>query len=109
MEGMPTRGRVYLQGGYLDNLNHPDPETNQYHTFDYRANAITLDCLQLLLENEPTLDRPVGFRVNVIGGQIARVIHANGLGTYNTPIDLLEGVIRFKAPLGGGLDILTVS
>lgn len=98
-------GRVYAQGGYLNNLNHPNPEINDYHQFDYRANALTLDALQVLLEKEPTFDQPVGFRVNVIGGQIARVVHANGLGSEASQVDLFEGLLRFKAPLGNGLDI----
>ena len=100
----PFTGRVYLQGGYNFNGNGPG-QPNDFHLLDYRSNAITLDFLQFLLEKETSLSHPIGFRLNACGGQEARVIHATHLGTFRNPVDLTELYLRYKAPVGSGLDV----
>lgn len=100
----PVSGRVYLQAGYNYNANGPG-QVNDFHFLDYRSNAITLDFLQFMIEKETTLSHPVGFRFNVAGGQGGRLIHAARLGTVDNPIDFTEFYVRYKAPLGNGLDL----
>lgn len=95
--------RLNVEGGYFANLNG-DP-SNDLRLFDSRANSLVLQMLQLVAEKEPTLPHPLGFRVNVIAGDAARFLHARSMGSFVNPVDLTEAYLRYKAPVGRGLDV----
>lgn len=96
---------VYVQGGYTYNFNKPGNGENDFRVFDTKANQITADMLQVIIEKE-TKPGQLGFKLNAAAGDIAKSIHSYGLGDNpDNSFDLTEAYVQYNVPLGKGLKI----
>ncbi len=103
---------IYLQAGYTYNGNATSNSTsgseNDLRLYDHKANSFTLDLAEIIFSREPTTGQ-IGYRVKVSAGEIAKIIHAAGLGTQPTgtvnpeSFDITEAYISYTAPVGRGL------
>lgn len=94
----------YLQGGYEINRNSPATELNDFRYFDTRANFISPDLLEILVNQDPD-GGCLGYRLKLTYGEIPRRIHAKGLGTFEDRFDPTEFFIAYKVPVGKGLKV----
>lgn len=100
--GHKTIVNYYLQGNYEVNQNYPASELNDFRYLDTRANFISPDLFEILINDDP--DRGcMGYRLKATYGEIARRIHARGLGTFDDLFDPTEFVLMYKVPMGTGL------
>jgi len=96
--------RFYLQGGYVKNLADPPSGLNDYRFFDPRSNFISPDLAELRLVKE-AVRGDMGFRVKLMAGDVAKKIHARGLGSPDESFDLGEIYISYHMPVGNGLKL----
>lgn len=97
---------VYLQGSYLYNTANPKDQTNLFRALDHQSNSFSPDMAEIQLWRKPNTGE-VGYKLKVMAGSIAELIHSNGLGasTTDVPFDLTEAYVNYVAPLGSGLTI----
>ncbi len=106
---------IYVQTGYtyngnassLSNVPGGPGSENNLRTFDHKANSFGLDLAQFVFSKD-TSTTAVGYKVKLSAGEIAKFIHAAGLGdataTSNPDsIDITEAYLSYTAPLGSGL------
>lgn len=94
----------YLQGLYEVNTNNPPSGLNDFRLLDPRSNFISPDLLEVRVNQDPDKGL-LGYRVKVTAGEIARRIHARGLGTFDNYVDYTEFFLAYKVPVGHGLKI----
>jgi hypothetical protein len=95
---------LYLQGDYESNSNNPASGLNDFRYIDPRANFINPDLFELKVNQDP--DRGIlGYRLKVTAGEIARRIHARGLGTFEDRYDFTEFFLSYTVPVGRGLKV----
>jgi hypothetical protein len=103
-EKRKVQTRVYMQGSYLVNSSNPSSGTLEYNYFDPRSGAINPDMFELKL-NEDATSGTLGFRLKLTAGEMAKRIHARGLGNPDDSFDLSEACVSYVAPLGSGLKL----
>ncbi|MFN7967490.1 MAG: porin [Acidobacteriota bacterium] len=104
-----AKSRLEINGfvslGYNYNFNDPRRRLNDYRVFDYRANSLSLDVAELVLQVPVSERNDVGFRFDVaVGNRVPKVAASSGLfrdevtgeaenydlqqffGSWNTPI-----------------------
>ncbi len=97
---------IYLQGGYTYNLKDPDSGQNDLRVFDHDARSFTLDLAEVIFSRDAAKPGDIGYKVKLSAGEIAKWIHARGLGNPDSPFDLTEAYIDYNAPIGKGLHIV---
>ncbi|GEM_PF-870139 len=95
---------VFFQGLYEVNTNNPPSGLNDFRPFDSRSNFISPDLLEVRVNQDPDRGR-LGYRVKVTAGEIARRLHARGLGTFDDYYDFTEFFLAYKVPIGRGLKV----
>jgi hypothetical protein len=103
---------IYLQAGYTYNGNASSPSgsgsENDLRGYDHKANSFGLDLAEIVFTKDPAAG-VIGYKVKVSAGEIAKLIHAAGLGTQPTgtanpeSFDITEAYISYTAPIGKGL------
>ena len=104
LKGITVSG--FVDTAYVYNTNHPDSGTNTGRAFDTEANSFGFQAAKLALEKLPAKTGGVGFRVDLLMGEDAKVLNSftngfNGDGHF----DLEQGYVDIMAPVGKGLDI----
>lgn len=95
----------FVSVSFFHNFNDSDPVANAFVTKD---DEFTFHKLKLALEKpveRHTDNWDVGFRVDVIAGEDAKVIHAVGLGAPDDVVDLEQAYLSVNAPVGTGLKV----
>jgi len=95
---------VYLQGLYEVNTNNPASGLNDFRPFDSRSNFISPDLVEVRINQDPDKGR-LGYRLKLTGGEIPRLLHSRGLGTYDDKHDFTEFYLAYKVPFGRGLKV----
>jgi hypothetical protein len=101
----PITFTIYGQGGYTYNFNNPPNKINDFRVFDQKADTLLLDLIQLTIDKDTLNTDRFGFRIKGNVGETSKYIHSYGLGNINNSYDLTEAFIRYKVPLGSGLDV----
>jgi len=96
---------AFLETSATLNLDRPSGDTNDYRAFDVKARSFQIDMLKLQLEKVPDESLPVGFRADLLFGEVAQFVGASGLGDADDSFDLEQAHITWRAPVGNGLDI----
>lgn len=95
----------FISGSVFHNFNSSDPVGN---AFVKKNDEFALNKVKLELEKPVEYDSAnwnVGFRIDLIAGEDAKVIHAAGLGDPDTPFDLEQAYLQVNAPIGRGLKL----
>lgn len=95
----------FVSASFFHNFNDGAPAANAFVT---RNDAFTIHKFKLALERPVDYDADrwhAGFRVDVIAGEDAKVIHAAGLGDPDVPFDLEQACVTFNVPVGNGLKL----
>jgi hypothetical protein len=95
----------FVSASFFHNFNESEPSAN---TFVRKNDEFSLNKVKLALEQPAAYDArewDAGFRVDLIAGEDAKVIHAAGLGDSDTPFDLEQAYININAPVGRGLKL----
>jgi hypothetical protein len=97
----------YVQSSWSHNFNRPG-SYNTLHVFDFDANSIKLDVLELVMQKTAVERGSSGFRFDlVLGSSVPRVSSAAGLFRDEhgvaQDIDLQQAFMRWVAPVGSGL------
>lgn len=98
----PLQTRFYIQGSYLIKPDNLDPGVNDFRYLDPRSNFISPDLLEVCVNRQP-LKNNMGFKVKITGGEYASKIHARGLGTTDSYVDLTDFFISYIIPVGSGI------
>lgn len=95
----------FVSASFFHSINDSQPSAN---AFIRKNDEFSLNKVKLALEQPVGYDASrwdTGFRIDLIGGEDARVIHAAGLGDSDTPFDLEQAYININAPVGRGLKL----
>jgi len=95
----------FVSASFFHNFNESEPTAN---AFVRKNDEFSLNKVKLALEQPVAYnasDWDAGFRVDLIAGEDAKVIHAAGLGDADTPFDLEQAYININAPVGRGLKL----
>ena len=101
----------FVDAYYGYNFNRPDVGTNvtvfdnQLRNFDTKHNQFSLNQAKLVLNNAPTEDHRVGFRLDLNFGPATEIIHAGEPGGVNVFRNLQQAYLSYLAPVGKGLQI----
>jgi len=96
----------YVETTYNFNLNDPPSLTNKLRVFDDDANQFTLNNTELSVSRQPTEKVPIGFGLVVNAGRDTRKTKAAGLGAGDdTPFDLQQAYVTYRAPVGKGVTL----
>ncbi|MCX7886518.1 MAG: outer membrane beta-barrel protein [Verrucomicrobiae bacterium] len=93
----------FVSASFFHNFNDGPPGANAFVT---RSDAFMLHKVKLALERPVDYDSKrwdAGFRVDMIAGEDAKVIHAAGLGNPDLPFDLEQASVNLNIPVGNGL------
>jgi len=104
LQGITMSG--FVDTTYVYNTNRPDAGTNTGRVFDTEANSFGVQAAKLAFEKLPEKTGGVGFRMDMLIGQDAKVLN-NGTNGFvdDGHFDLEQAYIDVMAPLGKGLDI----
>ena len=102
----------YVSGSYIYDFSKPPrggtSPTVAGRLYDSNNNTFTPDKFKLVLEKPVDLNPTnwnAGFRVDLIAGKDAEVIHSTGL--FGGEIfDLEQAYVKFNVPIGNGLTVL---
>ena len=97
----------WVFGGFVDtyygyNFNRPASRKDGLRNFDVNHNQFSLSLLELSVLRQPD---PLGFRVDLNFGDIAKMVHAAEPGGSDVFQYLQQAYLSYKAPLGKGLSI----
>jgi hypothetical protein len=95
--------------GFLDtyygyNFNRP-PEDTQLRNFDTKHNQLSLNLIEVALEQKPTSDSRLGFRTDLNFGPATDTVHAFEPGGADVFKAFEQAYVSGLAPLGKGLQI----
>lgn len=95
----------FVSASFFHNFNQSEPLANAFvrKNDEFSLNKVKLALEQPVAYNASKWDG--GFRVDLIAGEDAKVIHAAGLGDSDTPFDLEQAYININAPVGRGLKL----
>lgn len=95
----------FVSASFFHNFNESEPTANAFvrKNDEFSLNKVKLALEQPVAYNASEWD--AGFRVDLIAGEDAKVIHAAGLGDEDTPFDLEQAYININAPVGRGLKL----
>jgi len=99
LDKLNPSGSIDVYYGY--NFNDPDSRTNQLRNFDVNSNQFSLNLAKFSLEYLPD---PLGFRVDFMFGDAAKIVNSSepGGSLYQY---LEQAYASYKAPVGKGLTI----
>ena len=92
----------FLSVWYEYNTNRPASGRNQYRVFDYLDNSVSVDAAEIVVQKAVEKPGDVGFRVDAVAGNVARVSSAAGL-FQGQDFDLQQATVSWIAPVGSGL------
>jgi hypothetical protein len=98
-EKLTLSGSVDVYYGY--NFNSPDSRTNALRNFDVNDNQFSLNLAKFSLERLPD---PLGFRVDFMFGDAAKIVNSSEPGGDHYQY-LEQAYASYKAPVGKGLTI----
>lgn len=95
----------FVSASFFHNFNQSEPMANAFvrKNDEFSLNKVKLALEQPVAYNASEWD--AGFRVDLIAGEDAKVIHAAGLGDADTPFDLEQAYININAPVGRGMKL----
>jgi hypothetical protein len=96
--------------GYVDtyygyNFNHNPTATTTYRAFDYNAQTLGLNLVELMVDKGPSDDSRYGYRVAVGYGQAINAVNAAEPGGPGFDQYLKEAYFSYLAPVGKGLQV----
>ena len=99
-----------VSASYVGNFNSPPSGTNQFRVFDVRADSLTLDVAELVVQRSVSAPGEAGFRVDLtFGSLVPKVTAAAGLFRDDNGVagsfDLQQAFLSYVAPAGRGLRI----
>ncbi|MEW6730097.1 MAG: porin [Acidobacteriota bacterium] len=101
----------FVDGYYGYNFNRPQGNSsilqfdNQLRNFDTKHNQFSLNMIKLALENKPTVNSRLGFRLDLSFGPATEIIHASEPGGSDFVKNIQQGYLSYLAPVGKGLQI----
>jgi hypothetical protein len=99
LDKLSLTGLIDMYYGY--NFNSPDSRKNELRNFDVNSNQFSLNLAKLTLERLPD---PLGFRVDMMFGDAAKIVNSAEPGG-NIYQYVEQAYASYKAPLGKGLTI----
>jgi Putative beta-barrel porin-2, OmpL-like. bbp2 len=96
--------------GYVDtyygyNFNHTPGATTTYRAFDYNAQTLGLNLVELTVDKGPSDDSRYGYHVAVGYGQAINAVNAAEPGGPGFDQYLKEAYFSYLAPVGKGLQV----
>ena len=89
---------------YSYNFNDPPGDT-QLRNFDTKHNQISLNMIEVALEQKPNSDSRLGFRTDLNFGPATDMVHAFEPGGADVFKTFEQAYVSGLAPLGKGLQI----
>lgn len=94
---------IYVQAGYTYNGNASTGEQNDLRWFDHNANGFQVDLAELVFLKDPSAGE-AGYKMKIVAGEIAQLVHAVGLGDAGADsFDITEAYVSYIAKVGSGL------
>lgn len=93
----------FVDTSYTYSFNHPDSGKTTGRVFDTEANSFNLQAAKIALEKLPAKTGGVGFRVDLLMGDDAKVIKPYGWNTED--FNLEQAYLDVLIPVGKGLDV----
>ncbi|MDD4894562.1 MAG: porin [Candidatus Omnitrophica bacterium] len=93
----------FVDASYTYSFNHPDSGKTTGRVFDTEANSFNLQAAKIALEKLPAKTGGVGFRVDLLIGDDAKVIKPYGWNTDD--VNLEQAYLDILMPVGKGLDV----
>jgi hypothetical protein len=97
--------KIYFQGGYTHNLRNPPDKVNDYRVLDNKSDTPFLDMFEMVCEKDTLPTDRLGFKINAATGEMAKYLYTYGITQLNSDFSLTEAYIKYKFPLGSGLDV----
>jgi hypothetical protein len=93
----------FVDTSYTYSFNHPDSGKTTGRVFDTEANSFNLQAAKIAFEKIPAKTGGVGFRVDLLMGDDAKVIKPYGWNTDD--FNLEQAYLDILVPVGKGLDV----
>jgi hypothetical protein len=109
-EAAPPAPRAAIEvSGFVDtyyayNFNRPSGDT-QLRNFDTKHNQVSLNLVEVALEQRPAPGHRLGFRADLQFGPATDLVHAAEPGGADVFKSFEQAYVSFLAPLGGGLQL----
>jgi hypothetical protein len=94
----------FVDAYYGYNFNDPPGDT-QLRNFDTKHNQLSLNLIEVALEQKPTSDNRLGFRTDLNFGPVTDMVHAYEPGGADVFKTFEQAYVSGLAPLGKGLQI----
>jgi hypothetical protein len=108
-EKPPAAAAPITISGFVDtyysyNFNQPEGDT-QLRNFDTKHNQLSLNLIEVALEQKPTAGSRLGFRADLDFGPATDLVHAAEPGGADVFKTFQQGYVSYLAPAGRGLQL----
>jgi hypothetical protein len=100
----PIEVTGFIDAYYGYNFNRPAGDT-QLRNFDTKHNELSLNLIEVALEQKPTSDSRLGFRTDLNFGPATEMVHAFEPGGADVFRSFEQAYVSGLAPLGKGLQV----